>query len=63
MESADLLTPGVAEDKSDMASLDDRWLEFGTHTFVNSDGVDPTAGKEPLKPSSSDHESVISAYD
>jgi hypothetical protein len=62
-ENADLLTPSVAEDKSDKASFDDRWLEFGTHTFVNMDGVDPMAANEPMKPSLSDHERAFVAYD
>jgi hypothetical protein len=63
MEKADLLTPSVAEDTSDTASFDDRWFEFGTHDFVNPDGVDPTAANEPEKPSSSDQERAVSAYD
>jgi hypothetical protein len=63
METADLLTPSVAEDKSDKATFDDRWLEFGIHTFVNVDGVDPAAANEPMKPTLSDQEGTVSAYD
>jgi hypothetical protein len=65
MENAHLLTPSVVEGKSDKASFDDHWLEFGTHTFVNVDGVDPMAANEPMKPSLSDHEHerAVSAYD
>ena len=63
MENADLLTPGVVEDKSDKASFDDRWLEFGSHAFVNVDGVGATAANERMKPSLSDHERAGSGYD
>lgn len=63
VEKADLLSPSVAEDKSGKASFDDRWLEFGTHTFVNVHAVDPTPANEPMKPSLSDHERTVQAYD
>jgi hypothetical protein len=59
VENADLPTPGVAEHESDKTSSDDRWLEFGTHTFVNVDGIDPTAANQPMKPSLSDHERAV----
>jgi hypothetical protein len=59
VKNADLLTGSVAEDKSGKASFDDRWLEFGTHTFVSAHDVDPTPANEPMKPSLSDHERAV----
>lgn len=63
METADLLTQSGAEDKSDNVRFDDRWLEFETRTFGSVDGVDATAANEPVKPSLSDQERAVSAYD
>jgi hypothetical protein len=63
METADLLTPSVAEDKSDNVWFDDRWLEFGTHAFDSLGGVRATAANEPIKPSLSDPERAVAAYD